>query len=73
MRDAEKLMQEIRMQLNTLQALSRYLESQENWSEEDMTYCRSTVRRVARELIHVSRGPLGAAEVYRVQVQKLNL
>ncbi len=58
MHEAEKLIQEIRSQLQVLQALLHYLESQEGWSEEDLTYCRSTLRRVARELITTSRGRL---------------
>ena len=58
MHEAEKLIQEVRTQLMTLQALLSYLESQEKLSEEDLGYCRSTLRRVARELITTSRGRL---------------
>ncbi len=59
MHEAEKTVQEIRNQMKALQALLHYLESQERLSEEDLGYCRSTLRRVARELIAISRGPLG--------------
>jgi hypothetical protein len=59
----EKFTQEIRSQIFTLQALLSYLESQENWNEEDLRYCRGTLRRVARELIHASRGRLGTLDV----------
>ncbi len=58
MHEAERLIQEIRSQLKTLQALLSYLESQERLSEEDLGYCRDTLRRVARELITTSRGRL---------------
>ena len=58
MHETEKLIQEIRSQLKALQALLNYLESQEGLSEEDLGYCRSTLRRVARELIATSRGRL---------------
>ncbi len=70
MHEAEKLIQEIRTQLQTLQALLNYLESQGSWSEEDLTYCRSTLRRTARELIETSRGRLGAADVDLLFVKK---
>ena len=63
MHEAEKLIQEIRSQLKTLQALLHYLESQERLSEEDLGYCRDTLRRVARELITTSRGRLVPVEV----------
>ena len=63
MHEAEKLIQEIRTQLQTLQALLNYLESQGTWLEEDLTYCRNTLRRTARELIETSRGRLGAVDV----------
>ncbi len=63
MHEAEKLIQEIRSQLQVLQALLHYLESQGRWSEEDLTYCRNTLRRVARELIETSRGRLGAIDL----------
>ena len=58
MHEAEKLIQEIRSQLQTLQALLNYLESQGNWSEEDVRYAQNTLRRIARELIATSRGRL---------------
>lgn len=62
MHEAEKLVQEVRGQLTTLQALLNYLESQERLSEEDLGYCRDTLRRVARELIATSRGRLAALD-----------
>ena len=62
MHEAEKLIQEIRSQLQVLQALLHYLESQGSWSEQDLAYCRSTLRRVARELIETSRGRLDAID-----------
>ena len=63
MHEAEKLIQEIRSQLQVLQALLHYLESQGRWSEEDLTYCRNTLRRVPCELIETSRGRLGAIDL----------
>ena len=63
MHEAEKFIQEIRIQLKTLQALLNYLESQGSWSEEDLAYCRNTLRRVARELITTSRGRLVTMEL----------
>lgn len=58
MHEAEKLIQGIRSQLQALQGLLNYLESQGRWSEEDLGYCRSGLRRIARELITISRGRL---------------
>ena len=58
MHEAEKLMQEVRSQVKTLQALLDYLESQEHWSEEDLSYCRNTLRKTSRDLIATSRGRL---------------
>ena len=63
MHESEKFAQEIRGQIFTLQALLNYLESQGSWNEEDLRYCRGTLRRVARELIHTSRGRLAALDV----------
>lgn len=60
MHEAEKLIQEIRTQLQALQELLNYLEGQERWSEEDLGYCRNSLRRVARELIAIGRGRLAA-------------
>jgi len=63
MHEAEKLIQEIRSQQQALQALLNYLESQGNWSEEDLGYCRGTLRRAARELITISRGRLATVDL----------
>ncbi len=63
MHETDRLIQTIRGQQKTLQALLHYLESQGCWSGEDLGYCRSTLRRVARDLLTISRGPLGAVEV----------
>ena len=63
MHEAEKMIQEIRCQLNTLQALLNYLESQERLSEEDLRYCRDTLRRAAREMITTSRGRLVSVDL----------
>lgn len=59
----EKVIVEVRHQWRVLQALLHYLESQPLWSEEDLRYCRSTLRRSARELLATSRGPLGAIDM----------
>lgn len=56
--EEEKLIQEIRSQLKSLEALLHYLESRERFLEEDESYCRSTLRRVGRELSTTSRGRL---------------
>ena len=61
--ESEKVTTEIRNQIKTLQGLLHYLESQGLWSEEDLRYCRSTLRRMARELLLISRGPLGAIDL----------
>ena len=66
MHEAEKLIQEIRSHLQTLQALLNYLESQEDLSEDDLGYCRNTLRRVARELITTSRGRLVSVDLRAV-------
>ena len=58
MHETEKMTQEIRCQIQTLQALLNYLENQAAWVEQDLEYCRSTLRRVARGLITISRGRL---------------
>ncbi len=58
MHEAEKLIHGIRSQQKLLQTLLNYLESKEQWSNEDDQYCRNTLRRVARELISISRGHL---------------
>jgi hypothetical protein len=58
MHETEKLIQEIRTQLQALRGLLNYLESEERWSEEDLGYCRSRLRRIARELIEIGRGRL---------------
>ncbi len=63
MHEAEKLIQEIRSQLKSLQALLNYLEGQSGLTEEDLSYCRNTLRRAARELIATSRGRLGGMDV----------
>ncbi len=63
MHDADKFIQEIRGQLKSLQALLNYLEGQEGFTEEDLGYCRNTLRRVARELIATSRGRLASMDV----------
>ena len=63
MHEAEKLIQEIRSQLQVLQGLLHDLESQGHWSGEDLMYCRNTLRRVARELIDTSRGRLDAVDL----------
>ncbi len=61
--EAEKVILEIRNQQKILQALLHYLESQGLWSEDDLRYCRSTLRRSARELLTISRGALGAIDL----------
>ena len=71
MHEAEKLVQEIRSQLTTLQALLNYLESQERLSEEDLRYCRDTLRRAAREMISTSRGRLVSVDVELFKVNQL--
>ena len=58
MHEAEKLIQGIRSQQKLLQTMLNYLESKESWSHEDDQYCRNTLRRIARELIAISRGQL---------------
>ena len=63
MHEAERLIGEVRQQLQTLQALLHYLESQGLWSEEDLRYCRDTLRRTARELLTISRGHLGSIDL----------
>lgn len=65
--ESEKVTTAIRHQIKTLQGLLHYLESQGLWSEEDLRYCRGTLRRMARELLLISRGPLGTlAEIAHV-------
>ena len=59
---SERLVVEIRGQLQNLQALMHYLESQGLWSEEDIRYCRGTLRKVARNLLAASRGGLGSID-----------
>ena len=61
--EAEKLIVGIRNQIQSLQGLQQYLEGQGLWSEEDLRYCRGTLRRVARGLWALSRGPLGAIDL----------
>jgi len=68
MHEAEKLIQEIRSLLQALQGMLNYLESQERWSEEDLGYCRSGLRRVARELIAISRGRLVSVDPAAISV-----
>ncbi|MCM8811429.1 MAG: hypothetical protein NC910_00025 [Candidatus Omnitrophica bacterium] len=63
MREMDKLTQIIRSQSKALQALLVYMESQGNWTKEDVSFCRHTLRRVARELISASRGRLGELEI----------
>lgn len=60
--EAEKLIYRIRVQEKTLAKLLHYLESKERWSEEDESYCQSTLRRIARELISLSRGSLASLD-----------
>jgi hypothetical protein len=63
MHEADRVIVEIRNQLKTLQALLHYLESQGLWSEDDLRYCRNTLRRSARDLLTISRGPLGSIDL----------
>ena len=51
MHEQEKVIQEIREQEKLLQKLLNYLESKEQYTDEDDRYCRRTLRQVARELI----------------------
>ncbi len=69
MREAERLMQEIQSQRKTLEALLNYLESQERWSDEDLWFCRNTLRRAARELISISRGWLDSLDAAYLNLQ----
>ncbi|PIQ83024.1 MAG: hypothetical protein COV76_00315 [Candidatus Omnitrophica bacterium CG11_big_fil_rev_8_21_14_0_20_64_10] len=62
MHEAEKLVQEIGGEIRSLQLLLNYLEGQECWTEEDLGYCRNTLRRVARRLVGVSRGRLASLD-----------
>lgn len=70
MHEAEKLIQEIRSQLHTLQSLLSYLESQEKLSEEDLRYCRDTLRRAAREMISTSRGRLASLDMELIKINQ---
>ncbi len=63
MHESEKVVLAVRSQIQMLQGLLHYLESQGLWSEEDLRYCRATLRRSARDLLMVSRGPLGSVDL----------
>ena len=63
MHESEKVVLAVRQQIQTLQGLLHYLESQGLWSEEDLRYCRNTLRRSARDLLTASRGPLGSIDL----------
>lgn len=69
MHEQEKIIQEIREQEKLLQKLLNYLESKEQYSEEDDRYFRRTLRQVARELIKLSRGRLAALDFDTLGIQ----
>lgn len=60
--ESERLIYRIRVQEKALAKLLNYLESKERWSTEDEQYSQSTLRRIARELINLSRGRLASLE-----------
>ena len=67
MHEAERIIQQVRAPLKALQELLNYLEGQGNWSAEDLGYCKSTLRRTARELLLVSRDELRAMDHLRME------